>query len=245
MLDIAVCDDDPVQLAQIAGYTSEFLQLHQYKAAVRQFLHPDDLLNTCEKQRFHLYILDIVMPMINGIEVGKHIRTLDSEAQILYATYEPGFALQSFATNPINYLLKPIDKQQFFNSLALAISKLDLTRESTFAVKTQEGIRILRLSDIICCEYTKHTAIYSLVGAKTVTTRTIQGTFSQHIARLLQDGRFVRPHVSYVLNMYHVESFTKNRFVLRDGYSVPIVAKQYTEVRDIYMNYLVAKESSR
>jgi len=245
MLDIAVCDDDPIQLALVAAYTSEFMQVHRHEATIRQFLHPDDLLNTGEKQRFHLYILDIVMPMINGIEVGKHIRTLDSEAQIIYATYEPSFALQSFATNPINYLLKPIDKQQFFNSLALAVSKLDLTMENTFAIKTQEGIRILRLSDIICCEYTSHTVIYTLVGAKTVTTRTIQGTFSEHTMRLLQDGRFVRPHVSYVLNMDHVESFTKNRFILRDGYSVPIVAKQYTEVRDIYMNYLMARENPR
>ena len=245
MLDIAICDDDPGQLALIAAYTSEFFQSNLHEATISQFLHPDELLNTCERKRFLLYILDIVMPMVNGIEVGKAIRKLDQEAQIIYATYEPGFALQSFDTNPINYLLKPIDKQQLFKTLALAVSKLDVSMENTFPVKTHEGMRILRLSEIICCEYTRHSATYTLVGDKIVTTKIIKGNFAQHITQLLQDQRFVRPHVSYVVNMDYIETFNKNRFTLRYGYSVPIVAKQYSAVRDIYMNYLISKESSR
>jgi len=245
MLDIAICDDDPGQLALITAYTSEFFQSNLHEATISEFLHPDDLLNSCEKQRYQLYILDIVMPMVNGIEVGNAIRKLDQEAQIIYATYEPGFALQSFATNPINYLLKPIDKQQLFKTFALAISKLDLSMENTFPVKTNEGMRILRLSEIICCEYSRHTAVYTLVGNKTITTKIIKGNFTQHTERLLQDRRFIRPHVSFVLNMDYIESFSKNRFTLRYGYSVPIVAKQYSAVRDIYMNYLISKESSR
>lgn len=245
MLDIAICDDDPGQLALIAAYTSEFFQSNLHEATISQFLHPDELLNTCERKRFLLYILDIVMPMVNGIEVGKAIRKLDQEAQIIYATYEPGFALQSFDTNPINYLLKPIDKRQLFKTLALAVSKLDVSMENTFPVKTHEGMRILRLSEIICCEYTRHSATYTLVGDKIVTTKIIKGNFAQHITQLLQDQRFVRPHVSYVVNMDYIETFNKNRFTLRYGYSVPIVAKQYSAVRDIYMNYLISKESSR
>lgn len=245
MLDIAICDDDSGQLALLAAYTSEFIQLNQYEATISRFLHPDDLLNSCEKQRYLLYILDIIMPMVNGIEVGKAIRKLDQEAQIIYTTSEPSFALQSFATNPTNYLLKPIDKQQFFKTLALAVSKLDMTMERTFPVKTHEETRILRLSEIICCEYYKHTAIYTLIGNKTITTKIIKGNFTQHTERLLQDRRFIRPHVSYVLNMDYVEGFSKNRFTLRYGYSVPIVSKQYSAVREMYMNYLMSKESSR
>ena len=243
MLDIALCDDEHNHLALIASYTSEFMQSKQYEVSIRQFLHPDDLLRTCEKQRFHLYVLDIVMPLVNGIEVGKAIRKLDREAQIIYATTEPSFALQSFVANPINYLLKPIDKQQFFKTLALAVSKLDLQRENTFLVKTHEGMRILRMSEVVYCEYTSHTVTYTLADAKTVTTCILKGSFAQHIAQLLQDKRFLRPHASFVLNMDYVESFGKNKFTLRNGHTVPIVAKQYCAVRDMYMDYLMATES--
>lgn len=241
MLDIAICDDDPGQLALIHSYTAQFVQENTIQASIHQFMHPDELLRTCEKRRYHLYILDIVMPMLNGVEVGKTIREHDQQAIILYATSEPSFALQSFATNPINYLLKPIDKQQLFRTLSLAVSKLNLPQEHTCTVKTQEGMRVLRFSEIVCCEYCDHTVIYTLTDARTVTTKVIKGTFSHHIEPLLKDKRFLRPHVSYILNMEYVEGFTKTRFTLRSGLSVPIVAKQYCTIRDTYLDYLATK----
>ena len=37
------------------------------------------------------------MPMVSGLELGKEIRRLDLEAQIIYATTEPQFALLAYA----------------------------------------------------------------------------------------------------------------------------------------------------
>lgn len=241
MIDIAICDDDPTQLELLAVLTTEWIQTSQTKASIRQFIHPDELLRSCEKQRYHLYILDIVMPMLNGIEVGKAIRERDQEAFILYITSEPSFALQSFAANPIDYLLKPIDKEQLFRTLSRAASKVNLIQERTCMIHTREGIRILRLSDIVCCEYTNHRVIYTLTGERTATTSVIKGTYTQHVETLLQDQRFIRPHVSFILNMDHVVGFTKTRFTLQGGSSVPIVAKHYQAVRDSYMSYQTTK----
>ena len=47
-------------------------------------------------------------------------------AQIIFATSESSYALESFDVNPINYILKPIEKEKFFTTLALAISRADL-----------------------------------------------------------------------------------------------------------------------
>ncbi len=242
MLDIAICDDDPGQLALLAEYTSEFMQADHSEAVIHQFLHPDDLLISCESHQYHIYILDIVMPMVNGIEVGKAIREHDRSAMIIYATNEPGFALQSFVTNPTNYLLKPIDRQQFFTTLDLIVSRLDIDSGRTLPVKTRNGIRILRYSEIICCEYRKHTVTYHLTDRTIVTTTIIKGSFARHITRMIEDVRFVRPHVSFVVNMDHVESFDRNRFTLRYGITVPIVTRHYRAVRDRYMDYLLSKE---
>jgi CheY-like chemotaxis protein len=104
--------------------------------------------------------------MVNGLELGKEIRRLDREAQIIYATTEPQFALQAYAASPINYLIKPIEKQQLFDTLTLAISKADLTEDQTFAVKTAESMRVIKLSDIICSEYRNHAAIFRLANGE-------------------------------------------------------------------------------
>ena len=241
MLNIALCDDDIGQLKRTATYILEFLQLNKESANVLEFTHPDELLNACAKQNFHLYILDIVMPMMTGIEVGKAIRKLDREAQIVFVTQEPGFALQSFSANPINYLLKPVDKQQLFETLTIAFSKLKTTQESTLSINTRQGLHVIRYKEIVFCEYANHSVTYTLLEKKVLQTRVIKGSFAEHTEQLMQDRRFIKPHISYIANMDHVTVFKKNRFVLLDEYSVPIVAKNYNAVRDSYMDYLLTK----
>ena len=242
MLHIAICDDLPDQLAVIAEFTKEYIASSGLDAELRQFAHPDVLLTTCETERFHIYILDIVMPMVNGIEVGRAIRRLDREAQIIFATTEPSFALESFQTNPINYLIKPLDKAQFFKTLDLAVTKVITEDEPIVTLKTREGLSVIKLYSIIFCEYRNHYVQYTLMSGETLTTRSIQESFSEHIKPLLSDKRFLQPHTSFVLNMNRVEAFSKNGFVMHGGAVIPIPTKQYATVRDTYMDYLLARE---
>lgn len=242
MLRIAICDDQPRELEIINKYIIEYLDTYTLEAELKEFSHPDKLLTTIETESFHLYILDIVMPMVSGLELGKEIRRFDRESQIIYATTEPQFALQAYAASPINYLLKPIDKQQLFDTLAFAISKIDLWEEQTFTVKTAESMRVLCLSDILCCEYRNHAVIFTLIDGEEIISRTIRESFGEYSVPLLKDARFLQCHTSYLVNMRRVERFAKDSFTLRGGKTVPIAAKQYAAVRDQYMNFLMAKE---
>lgn len=241
MLRIAICDDILQELETLVSLTEEFLAAHRFEAEIVKFSHPDILLTAIETESFHLYILDIVMPMVSGLELGKEIRRLDLEAQIIYATTEPQFALQAYAASPVNYLIKPIERQQLFDTLTLAISKADLSEEKTFAVKTADSLRVMKLSDIISCEYRDHAVVFALVSGEELVSRTIREKFSEYCSPILKDRHFLQCHISYVINMRRVERFAKDSFTLCGGRTVPIAAKQYPVVRDTYMDYLMAK----
>lgn len=247
MLKVAICDDQPKELEVIHTFLSEYLVNHglEVEAEVRLFSHPDHLLFTMESENFHLYILDIVMPLISGIELGKQIRRIDREAQIIYATTEPQYALQAYVASPINYLIKPIDKNNLFDTLTLAISKIDLSEEQYITVKTVESLRVLKRSDILCCEYRSHVVIFTLAGGEELISRTIRESFAEYTSKVREDPRFLQCHSSYLINMRKVERFSKDSFTLRGGKVVPIAAKQYPAVRDQYMNFLMAKEVLR
>lgn len=242
MLRIAICDDQPRELEVINEYITEYFDTHTAEAELKEFSHPDQLLTTIETESFHFYILDIVMPMVSGLELGKQIRRFDREAQIIYATTEPQFALQAYAASPINYLIKPIEKKQLFDTLTLAISKADLAEEQTFAVKTAESLRVMKLSDITCCEYRSHAVIFRLANGEEVFSRTFRENFSEYCASILKDRHFLQCHTSFIVNMRRVERFAKDNFTLYGGKIAPIAAKQYPVVRDAYMDYLMAKE---
>jgi DNA-binding LytR/AlgR family response regulator len=202
-------------------------------------------LTATEQESFHIYLLDIVMPMVDGLELGKEIRRFDHEAQIIFITTEPQFALQAYAVNPANYLIKPIDKQQLFDTLTLAISKTSLDDERTFTIKTADSLRVIKLSNIACCEYCSHTVIFSITNGEKIHSRTFRESFAEYCTPILKDRRFLQCHTSFVINMRRVERFTKDSFTLYGGKLVPIAAKRYPTVRDAYMDYLTAQRRYR
>ena len=217
MLRIAICDDMPDQLAMLMGITQEYIETQKLSADVRQFSHPDALLNACETEIFHIYLLDMVMPMVSGLEVGRSIRRISREAQIIYITTEPGYALDAYAVNPLHYLVKPVQKEALFSALELAVSKADFGDEAAVTVKTRDGLRTLAAGQIACCEYKSHAARYTLLGGEQVETTTFSVSFAEHIMPLLRDARFLSPHVSFAINMSRVEKLTREGFMLREG----------------------------
>ncbi|MPM88298.1 hypothetical protein SDC9_135400 [bioreactor metagenome] len=203
------------------------------------------MLTAIEAESFHIYILDIVMPMVSGLELGQEIRRLDREAQIIYASTEPQFALQAYAASPINYLIKPIEKQQLFDTLNLAISKADIAEEQTFAVKTADSLRVIRLSDIATCEYRDHAVIFILIDGEEVLSRTIRENFLEYCTLILKDRHFLQCHTAFIVNMRRVERFARDSFTLYGDRVVPIASKQYPAVRDAYMDFLLGKGENR
>ncbi|MBK1612561.1 LytTR family transcriptional regulator [Rubrivivax gelatinosus] len=241
MIRIAICDDLPDELQRLASLTAQYLSKQGVDAEVTAFADADALLGATRTRNFHLYLLDIVMPMISGLELGQEIRRVDREAQIIYTTSEPQFALRAYAVNPLGYLVKPIAEAQFFETLALAVAKADVDDDRTFAVKTADGLRVLRLADIACCEYHNHAAVFGLKGGEKVASRSFRESFSEYCAPAFNDRRFVQCHAAFVVNMRHVERFSKDSFTLPGGKLVPIAEKRYPAVRDAYLDYLAGR----
>lgn len=245
MLKMAICDDQSAELKELLALVTEYITEKNIKAQVCEFSHPDALLTAMQTERFHLYILDIVMPMMSGLEMGREIRRLDREAQIIFVTTEPQFALQAYAASPVNYLIKPIDNRLLFDTLSLAISTADLAEKTTFTVKTVDSLHVVRFSDIACCEYRAHAVIFTLISGEELKSRSIRESFTDYAAPILKDRHFLLCHSSFVINMRRVEFFAKGSFTLIGGKTVPIAAKQYPAVRDTYMDDLMAKRVGR
>ncbi len=237
MLKIAICDDVSTELRCIAALTNEYLTEHNVKAYIREFSHPEALLTVCEADIFHIFLLDMVMPMISGLELGRSIRRVSTDAQIIYITTEPGFALDAYSVNPLHYLLKPVDKGALFAALALAAEKVGFGEETVVTVKTRDGLRTLSADVVVCCEYARHTVTYTLVSGEQVETSTISGSFTEHAATLLRDRRFIQPHAAFIVNMNCVERLSKDGFTMRGGVCVPVSGKQFSTVRNAYMSY--------
>ncbi len=237
MLRIAICDDINTELERIIALTSEYLDMRNMNAELREFSHPDELLTACEKENFHIFLLDMVMPMVSGLELGREIRHISTDAQIIYITTEPGYALDAYMVNPLHYLIKPVNESDLFAVLDLAAEKVKYGKEITITVKTKGGLRTISTDLLALCEYKRHAVIYKLKNGETFETTTIPNSFSEYIELLLRDKRFIQPHAAFAVNMSYVERLDKDGFTLKGGIFVPVSGKQYISVRNAYMSY--------
>lgn len=67
-----------------------------------------------------LAILDIEMPEINGIELGRQLKQMDQNIRLVYITGYGDYALDAFKVDAIGYLVKPYSYDEFEKELEKA-----------------------------------------------------------------------------------------------------------------------------
>lgn len=237
MLRIAICDDDKNDRDKINTYVAEYFDGKDIQAEVRVFDHPDTLLQECESFRPQVYILDIVMPMVTGIQAARELRWNQPEAQIIFATSESSFALEAFDVNPINYILKPVNKEKLFSTLDLALSHVQMDDRQGITVRVKGGMCTLRLDDIMYIDYRNHVVSYHMADGETFSTPTLRIGFSEYMDENHSGQDFIRCHESICANIGAIDKLTKTDITLRNKEIIPVSKSRYAEVADKYMDY--------
>lgn len=236
-LRIAICDDDKSDREKVNALLQEYLEGKSIKAQVKIFDHPDTLIEECEHYRPHIYVLDIVMPMVTGIQAARELRWNQPDAQIIFATSESSYALESFDVNPINYILKPIEKEKFFSTLDLAISRVEFEGDKTVCIKIKGGIQTLRLDEILYIDYRNHVVSYHMDRGEVISTPTLRIGFAEYLAENHPGKDFIRCHESIAVSIAAIDKLTKTDITLRGGEQIPVTKSRYSDVCDRYMDY--------
>ncbi|MCR4590032.1 MAG: LytTR family DNA-binding domain-containing protein [Lachnospiraceae bacterium] len=237
ILRIAICDDDDTDRDRVHGLVNEYLTKKNIRARVRVFGHPDSLIEECGSFLPHIYILDIVMPMLSGIQAARELKWNQPDCEIIFATSESSYALESFDVNPVNYILKPIDREKLFSSLDLALSRVDTGSERSVAIKVKGGLQTLRYEEILYIEYRNHVVSYHMISGETVSPPTLRIGFAEYLETNHADCGFVRCHESIAVNIGAIDRLTKTDITLRNNEQIPVSKSRYQEVLDAYMDY--------
>ena len=221
MLRIALCDDDEKQLNQAAALLNTYLQPRPHlHGQVETFSSGGALLARAENAGgFDLYILDILMPELDGINTGRRLRALGDGGEIIYLTNANDFAADSYDVHAFFYLLKPVTQDRLFEVLDNAVEKLNRRRRSAIVVHTSDGPRRLLLDQIRYVERVGRFMRYFCTDG-TVDSQTIRVSFREIAAPLLADRRFCLCGASFVLNFQHVIGVNGQAALLDNGQTV-------------------------
>jgi len=194
-----------------------------------------------------LIFLDIEMPWMNGFEMldclGDHINF-----EVVFVTAYDQYAIRAFKVKAIDYLLKPVDKDDLIECINNALThhkKFDKVQLSALVeeldkpitakrvmLHTKEGIEILSLDQILYCH-----ADSNYCNVTTIDGRRIIITKSLNVVEKQFDDSFVRIHRSYTVNVNHIK-----KFINTDGYQVLLSTDEVLPVsrrkKEDLLNYL-------
>ena len=139
---ILVVDDDRA----ICEYMETFLTKDGF--FVKTISDSSKVADEVKEGGYHLVVLDLMMPKIDGVEVLRRIRKIDSDIAVIIFT---GFAsletaVQSMKLDAVDYLKKPFNPEEFREVVDRVMRKKGLLRspEENLHRVIGETIRQLR-----------------------------------------------------------------------------------------------------
>ena len=218
-LKCIIVDDEPPATRILENYIGKVNFLE--KAAVfNDSLKVLEFLNT---QTVDVIFLDIQMPQLTGLQIS---RIISKDIKVIFTTAYPDFALEGFELNAVDYLLKPISFERFYQ----AVSKLNTKPKkevlsngnlSDFIFVKTDGknkFQKLFLDEILYVE-----SLQNYVCIHTKQQQIITHSSLKNVVGSLPSTDFIQIHKSYVISLKHIES-TDNFSVFINEKELPIGA---------------------
>lgn len=236
LIEIALCDDSAEDIGALKGFAERFAAEHpEYPIRIQAFYSGTELLEYIENNGgFDLYILDVVMPKLSGIELAEAIRGRGERAEIVFLTFSREYAVDAFGVKASGYMIKPVEESDFDNELLCAIKKLIPEKNDAFTVKTKDGMRKIQLQKLVMIESFNHTRVITMSDDSELET---SATLSELFERLSGYENFYMPHRAYIVNLDYSTGITRYDLIMLGDRRIPIPRKQYSVIQELFSNY--------
>lgn len=236
MIRVAICDDMPEFLRSAKALVAEW-KTKPDDLLVEVFADGDALIDAHTANPFDIILLDVVMPLLNGIDTASEIRKNDRTVKIVFLTASPEFAVASYAVKADNYLLKPVDRDKLFHCLDELYADI-LNSAKCITARDMSAVHRIALRNIEYIEAQGKHVLFALSDGSTVNAT--DPLYSYEGKLLLEDG-FFKCHRSYIVNIYRIDSFTPKEIRMHSGYRIPISRSCQKEFEAVYFTTLFGK----
>ncbi len=195
----------------------------------------EEALHLLKKHSPDILFLDIEMPGMNGFELLEKCTHTDFE--IIFTTAYNEYAIKAIKHSALDYLLKPIDKdelklsvkrahdhksQQSGDRINTLLEKLSIKKPAKrFAASTMEGLIMVNADEILFCESdSAYCKLYFVNGRTLLLSKTLK-----EVEEALDHDEFCRIHHSYLINLNYVQKYMKGEggeVIMNNGANLPV-----------------------
>lgn len=239
MLRAILIDDEKSSLQSLQYELSEYCPEVE---VVAQCKTPEQGLESIGTHKPDLLFLDIEMPGMNGFQLLQRCDKINFD--VIFVTAYDQFAVRAFEFNAVDYLLKPVRKDQ----LILAVQKVMDNQVHHFpeeqlnalvnniqlqghigiekiALPTGEGYEFVHINNIV---YLNAESNYTWVHLDSESKYLVSKTLKE-MASMIPFPQFFRAHKSYLVNINHVARYIRGQggyLVLDNDQHIPVARGQ-------------------
>ena len=211
-LKILIADDEAPARNRMRDLLAEI----DHVAIVAEAKNGIEAIDMALETKPDLMLLDIRMPIMDGIEAAQHAQKLQPRPQVIFTTAFDVYAIKAFDLNAIDYLLKPIRQERLQaainkahalqpNQIAASKPLQDIFKKSRSHLSIHERGRVL----LVPIE----TIIYLRAELKYITVRTVEREYliEESLTHLeVEFGeRFIRLHRNCLVAPSFIAGFEK------------------------------------
>jgi two-component system, LytTR family, response regulator AlgR len=125
-MKILIVDDEMLARERLVSLLSEI----DKNFSLSEAEHGVAALRLIREKSPELVLLDIRMPVMDGLEVVHHLAGLESPPAIIFTTAYQDYALDAFDAHAVDYLMKPVRKERLQQAISKAkvLSKINVRK---------------------------------------------------------------------------------------------------------------------
>ncbi len=219
--------------ANILNSLKKHLEQIDYIDLLYATMDSEDFLEMVFELNPDLVIMDIDMPRLSGIELGKKLRDQLPFLEIVFVTSHGEYIKDAFSVYASDFIEKPYDIERLKTTLGRIAQKLNVSEE-VFEIKSQKTIRHIRISEIVYFEAFKRKTVIHTDAESIEADYTFKDLLDIFDSKLLY-----KSSRSFCINLMKVDSikdFSRTSYEVSfknsDHYAV-LSKKQYDEFREL------------
>ena len=205
--------------------------------------------NLIQQYKPDFIFLDIEMPLLNGFDLLSKFENLFFD--VIFTTAYDSYAIKAIKYSALDYLLKPVDKED----LAFAIEKIKSKQSSiskaqiqmatavhnrqlpdTIALPTNEGLNFASVNDIIYCTADgSYTRMFMADKNEILLSKTLGD-----VEELLCEYNFFRIHHSTLINLKQVKKYIRGEggeVIMSNGKNLQVARTRKTDFLNVFTRF--------
>ena len=232
-MQIVIVEDD-IQFARtVEAVIRDFFTAKKEAVEIR-CLEGTTLLGELNRQKdYDIYLFDVEMPGMNGLELAQKVRFIDADARIIFLTSYEEYALRSIKIGAYYYILKDSYERELFLILERICKEEEESRKDYYVILTKShGYKVL-MDNILYLTKEKKYAFFQCQNGAVYS----ESDSLENIYKRLPQERFIMIERGIIVNMKHIMQFAKLEVTMRDGRMFSVSRRMIAEVRERLADY--------